>query len=110
MNRLVTASDAGWHALVTNPGPPAISVSASLPANAMVGRIAPDEIAVASDPAKSPLNRIGSPSDAEWLALLSNTVHPSIDTGVAVPVNAMAELLDRVAEVPTHAGSAEVHP
>jgi len=109
LNRLATASDAGWHALVTNPGPPAISASASLPANAMVGRIAPDEIAGASVPVKWLMNRVESPGDTERLALLSNTAHPSIDTGTAVPVNAIAELLDRATGVPAHAASAEVH-
>ncbi|MHB8892851.1 MAG: hypothetical protein ACYC65_12490 [Candidatus Limnocylindrales bacterium] len=107
MNRLATAPDAGWHALVANPGPPAISASASLPVNAM-GRIAPDETAVASAPAKWLVNRLEMPGDTERLVLLTNSVHPSIDTGTAVPMNAIAELLDRAPEVSAHAASAEV--
>jgi hypothetical protein len=107
-DRLITAPDAGWQAIVTNPGPPAVGVGADLPANPMVGRSARDEIAVAGTREKWPGNRVDTPGDVKWLALVSNSAPPPIDARTAVPTNAIAELPGMVSEVIAHTGS-QVH-
>ncbi len=82
-------STGGWRAM-----------RASAPENAVLGWLAPDEIAVAIADAKSLSSRALDQEGTAGLAALENSGRPLIDAGTDVPVIAIAALLERIQAAP----------
>jgi hypothetical protein len=98
LNPLAHAADAAWRALVANLDRPPIPTDAAVPVNAIVGRLAPEEIFVAMAPGKQFANPVAHLLGVDELQPFANSAHRSIAPGPAGPVNAIGSLLERPGE------------
>lgn len=98
VNPVAQLPDAAWWASVANPGGPPIPAGASIPTNAMMGQLAPDELFVAVAPGTSFANSVAHVLGAADVRPPVNSERPTIAPGGAEQVNAISARLERAGE------------